>query len=283
MKPELEHIDHRESPQSFRFFIRQEAYFTSFWHYHEEIEITFIQQGEGTRFVGDSIRSFTDYDLVLIGRHTPHNWVGSDQAKNQPQRAVVIQFTPDLFNHLKECEGFIDLFEQARRGIYFPKPNHEIIDLLLGFETRDSIGRLTSLLRLLQCLQKASYKEFLASEGYVFRQKQGQIDADFARVTHYIMEHLNERLTIPQMAEKTNKVPQSFCRWFRKKSGSSFVSYLNKLRVEYACHLLLLENKLPVQEIAFGSGFESLSHFNRTFRKYKDQSPSQYRNWNQNR
>lgn len=78
------------------------------------------------------------------------------------------------------------------------------------------------------------------------------------------------------MADYTNLVPQSFCRWFKKSLGNSFVTYVNTARVEKACQLLSNSN-ISITDIAFSVGFESLSHFNRTFLKLKHVSPSQYR------
>jgi AraC-like DNA-binding protein len=68
----------------------------------------------------------------------------------------------------------------------------------------------------------------------------------------------------------------AFCRWFKQAVGLSFVSYLHQVRIEKACHFLI-QTDWRVSEIAFRTGFESLSHFNRTFKKLKMTSPSAYR------
>jgi AraC-like DNA-binding protein len=99
----------------------------------------------------------------------------------------------------------------------------------------------------------------------------------FAKVNNYILEHLNQKLTVQQLADFSNMVPQSFCRWFRQNSGYSFITFLNITRIENACQMLMHKNQ-SIQQIAYSSGFESLSHFNRTFRKYKEQSPREFMN-----
>ncbi len=81
------------------------------------------------------------------------------------------------------------------------------------------------------------------------------------------------------MANYTHLVPQSFCRWFKKITGNTFVNYLNKARIERACQLLL-NTKMAITEVCFSVGFDSLSHFNRTFKKIKHLNPREYRKSN---
>ncbi|MFD2726459.1 helix-turn-helix domain-containing protein [Hyunsoonleella rubra] len=59
-------------------------------------------------------------------------------------------------------------------------------------------------------------------------------------------------------------------------TGHSFVTFLNKTRIESACHYLLTSN-LSIKDIAYSCGFDSISHFNRTFKRLKDKSPSRFR------
>lgn len=98
-----------------------------------------------------------------------------------------------------------------------------------------------------------------------------------SKTTSYILEHLDEKISINDMAELTHLVPQSFCRWFKNATGNTFVNYLNKARIERSCQLLL-NTKESISDICFNVGFESLSHFNRTFLKRKGMSPRSFRN-----
>jgi len=67
-----------------------------------------------------------------------------------------------------------------------------------------------------------------------------------------------------------------FCRKFKMETGVTFVDYLNCIRIERA-KILLRNSSLRVSEIAFEVGFQSLTHFNRTFRKLVRSSPTEYR------
>ena len=119
-------------------------------------------------------------------------------------------------------------------------------------------------------------KKLLTSESYTHINKSSFSEQKFSDINNYILEHLDQKLTVGQMADVSNMVPQSFCRWFKQNSGYSFITFLNKTRIENACQLLT-DNTLSVQQIAFSSGFESLSHFNRTFKHYKHRSPTEFR------
>ena len=277
MKPELEHIIVEEKLHSFRYFKLSETVFLPYWHYHPEIELTLITKGKGTRFIGDSIASFSDFDLVLVGKNLPHHWVSSSKTNNQ--EAYVLQFKASLFKSFSECQIFDDLFEIAKRGIHFLKPKKQVLEHIISFENLSSTAKLAKLIEVLEELYLDKNFHFLSSEHYADRTQNHGSQKKITQTTNYILEHVNERLTVDRMAQLTNMAPQSFCRWFKKYSGHSFVSFLNQSRIEKVCFMLTTTDK-SIQDIAYSSGFESISHFNRTFRKIKDLNPSDYKKLN---
>ncbi|TPV35357.1 AraC family transcriptional regulator [Paucihalobacter ruber] len=277
MRAELEQIDIESTNQSIQFFTIETQAFAPYWHYHPEIELTFILEGEGTRIVGNSIETFTSNDLVLVGKNIPHHWISLNQEVSNLQKAYVFQFSANIFSSFKECEHFGALFKIAQRGIQFKEPTPKIIQLITTFATLNKVQQLVALIDLLHQLTQHEPIKVLASKDYKFLQHQKHDMDKFAKVNNYILEHLDQKLTVQQLADVTNMVPQSFCRWFRQHSGYSFITFLNTTRIENACQLLLHKTE-SIQRIAFSSGFESLSHFNRTFKKYKQQSPREFMN-----
>ncbi|NHF58317.1 helix-turn-helix transcriptional regulator [Flavobacteriaceae bacterium TP-CH-4] len=276
MKPTLEQLNLNNSERSFRFFKREVDAFRPFWHYHPELEVTFISKGNGTRFVGNSIEPFTNMDLVMIGKNLPHHWVGVRSDTEEKQEAFVFQFNDDMFVGFKECSDFEILFDLSGRGIFFESPSNSLVHRILNFEFLNDVEQLCSLLLLMKDLNSHGRKRFLTSESYALMHNQKLTRQKFTKVNHHILENLDQKLTVNEMAEITHMVPQSFCRWFKKHSGHSFVNFLNLSRIERACqHLVLSSN--PIQEIAFNCGFETISHFNRTFKKIKKISPREYR------
>jgi len=277
MKPILEQINLKESQQSFKFFKRVTKAFMPYWHFHPELELTLIYRGQGTRFIGDSILPFSDLDLVLVGKNLPHHWVS--QANDNDQIAYVLQFSDELFTTFRECDRLKFIFEKAKRGVLFKNPNSQLISCIKEFEELNELERISALIKLLGTLEAHQDYSLLTSERYKVRIEKASGQLKFSRINNYILEHLDKRLTVNQVSEVAHMVPQSFCRWFKKHSGHSFISFVKITRIENACQLMLSKD-LSIQAIAFSAGFESISHFNRTFKKIKGLSPSEYKKSN---
>ncbi len=106
-----------------------------------------------------------------------------------------------------------------------------------------------------------------------------QVNAEppmIARAKEFIHEHQTEDLSLGQVAKAVNTSTFYFCKMFKKVTGINFTDYVSRVRIERAKNLLLNPN-LRVSEIAFEVGFQSLTHFNRVFKKILGQSPTDYR------
>jgi AraC-like DNA-binding protein/ligand-binding sensor protein len=97
-----------------------------------------------------------------------------------------------------------------------------------------------------------------------------------SRAKDYIQEHQTENLRLGHVAKACNTSTFYFCKMFKKVTGINFTDYLSRVRIEKSKNLLLNPN-LRVSEIAFEVGFQSLTHFNRVFKKILGQSPTEYR------
>jgi AraC-like DNA-binding protein/ligand-binding sensor protein len=97
-----------------------------------------------------------------------------------------------------------------------------------------------------------------------------------ARAKQYIAEHQTEELSLDQVAKSVHTSKFYFCKMFKKATGINFTDYLSRVRTERAKNLLLNPN-LRVSEIAYEVGFQSLTHFNRVFKRILGESPTEYR------
>lgn len=276
MKLVYEDITLKESRQSFQYFTVDEEELLPFWHYHPELELTLIYEGSGTRFVGDSILPYQPFDLVLVGENLPHHWVSVNSLENNPQKAMVIQFPKDLFDNFPELSGLVNLFKLAEKGIQFNRPSQEVLELLMNFDQFSTFEQFNAILKILYELMNHSDRTILSTSSYKNQLGITKSQEKIVKTTTYILENLERRITVDNMAEMTHLVPQSFCRWFKNATGNTFVNYLNKARIERACQLLLNSNR-AISDICYSVGFESLSHFNRTFLKLKEMSPREFR------
>jgi len=110
----------------------------------------------------------------------------------------------------------------------------------------------------------------------VFIQQENAESPVIKRAKEYICEHQAEKLSLNSVAKAVNMSAFYFCKMFKRVTGINFTDYLSRVRIEKAKNLLLNPN-LRVSEIAFEVGFQSLTHFNRVFKKLLGQSPSDYR------
>jgi YesN/AraC family two-component response regulator len=97
-----------------------------------------------------------------------------------------------------------------------------------------------------------------------------------ARARAYIADHQSDELSLKEVARAVNTSAFYFCKMFKQAIGLTFTDYLARVRVEKVKNLLLNPHK-RVSEAAFEAGFQSLSQFNRVFKKIEGMSPSDFR------
>ncbi len=110
----------------------------------------------------------------------------------------------------------------------------------------------------------------------VFIQQENSEPPVITKARAYIHEHQTEEIKLGQVAKAVNMSSYYFCKMFKKITGINFTDYVARVRIEKSKNLLLNPN-LRVSEIAFEVGFQSLTHFNRVFKKILGQSPTEYR------
>ncbi len=260
-------------------------HFTFPWHFHSEYELVYVIKSYGKRFVADHVEDFTDGDLVLLGPSLPHFWKSDELFLRNDQdykvNAIVIHFPPDFFKdqieNYPEFASIKKLLEQAQRGIHFPKDTASKFDKMLrrllkqkGFE------RTINLLTILNGLEQSKNYHLLASKSYR-PDRQNWTGNRMDRVMHLINSNYRQQVKVENIASEIGMNQSAFCRYFKEKTGKSFISFINEMRIGYACKLLQ-ENNFTVSQIAFESGFNNLSNFNRYFKKTTNQTPIAYRN-----
>jgi len=100
-----------------------------------------------------------------------------------------------------------------------------------------------------------------------------------SKAKRYIRDRYHERISLDEAARAVNASTRHFCKIFKQATGITFTDYLARVRVEKAKHLLRNPN-LRVSEVAFETGFESISQFNRSFKRIVKRTPTEYRDAN---
>jgi len=115
----------------------------------------------------------------------------------------------------------------------------------------------------------------IVSNQVIIQQENAEVPV-IKKAKEYIREHQSEKISLGNVAKAVNMSAFYFCKMFKKAAGINFTDYLTRVRIERAQNLLLNPN-LRISEIGFEVGFQSLTHFNRVFKKIAGQSPTDYR------
>lgn len=253
--------------------------FTTPWHFHPEIELIWIIESSGRRFVGNSIETFAAGDLVLIGPNVPHLWLNdADRSRWKLARAIVIKFHPgflgpDFFSK-PELLQLQRLLQESLRGLVFTGPAaKKITQAMQALPAKEGMDALLKLLFILHRLSAAPRRP-LTSAGYA-PSLNPEMEARVGKVYTFLMKRFREPLTLPQIARQAAMTPAAFSRFFKRVSRHNISVFLNDLRIDYASRELL-QARRSITEIAFDSGFATLSSFNRRFRERRGCSPKAY-------
>ena len=132
--------------------------------------------------------------------------------------------------------------------------------------------RYRAMLRLLSLF--AQHLSILSNQLVVRREKDET--TNMTRARQFIEEHQAEPLSLGRIAQVANISRHYFCKMFKKATGMNFIDYLSRVRVEKSKTLLLNPNS-RVSEVAFACGFQSMTNFNREFKRIVGLSPTQFR------
>ena len=254
-------------------------------HAHSEYELTLILKCSGNRIVGDSIEEYTGHDLVLIGPELHHKWddVLMPLKKKQKAHVITIQFHDNLFS-----KSFLDkeallsikmLLEDSSKGTQFYGQTFEVVaDRMMRLTKLKGFEGVIEFLNILNILSSSQEKRHLASEGFTPNcgyVQEGKVDKMYESILENFTD-CNYRIT--DVASELNMSASAFGHFFKKCTNKSFTDFLINLRLGYACKLLL-ESDHSIGEISYMSGFNNIANFNRLFRRYKFETPAEYRKY----
>ena len=255
----------------------------STWHYHDNYEISFITEGTGKRIVADSIEEFQPGDLVFIGRNLPHVWLVDIEQFTTNQRKlemVYLQFPMEVINSemlkLPEFKNISSALSLSERGIKVTGETlNEVSEIMLQLPYLGSFERFLQFLKLIDIIGRSENIVQLASKEFVNKQFSYK-NKRIAAIHEYLMRNYQKNIDLVQIASLVNMAEGSVCRFFKMQVGMTIFEYLNQIKIEFACKLLMNKN-MSVMDVAFDSGFNNLSHFNKQFKKNTGLTPLEYK------
>jgi AraC-like DNA-binding protein len=276
MKIELETIG-KDSNNAFRLLHNPRLNHLFYWHFHPEYELVYIEGASATRHVGDHIATFEGSDLVMIGSNIPH--LNFDHGVKTTYTKEVLHIKPDfrdkVIGHYPELGAANELFGRSRFGILFSGDTRAEAGVRMK-----RLHRLGPLELFSECLLLFDF--LAASNEYTLLHKAPFVNPynekeqeRLREIYAFIDANYQRRIALEEVASLTHLSKEAFCRYFKKATGSTFVAFLNQYRISQSKQQLLLGRN--VGEACYLCGFESLSYFNRAFKKVTGQNPSEFK------
>ncbi|AZA88075.1 AraC family transcriptional regulator [Chryseobacterium shandongense] len=247
------------------------------YHYHPEIELVCVVSGNGSRHVGYHKSNFRDGDLVLIGSNVPHSGFGFNSI--DPHEEIVIQFSEEIIQFpvkVKELNDIRKMIALSKFGIMF---NSETKNKLLPmfYEIMEMKGekKYFQLLRILAELSVDKNYQLLNKEAMphtIITKNKERLQTIFT----YVEKNYDKDIDIIEVANLANLTLPSFCNFFKKTTKMTFTEFLNRYRIDKAC-TMILQGK-SISECCYNTGYNNISYFNRTFKKYVGKTPTEFNN-----
>jgi AraC-like DNA-binding protein len=283
MKPHLLKVS-LEPESSFNLRQNKGRDFYNQWHFHPEIELIFIHQGRGTRFIGNDISRFESSELVLIGSNLAHMWRCDPEyfLKGSALEAEVTviyfkrDFLGDKFFDTPELRSINILFEKAKQGLKITgEAKDEVEDLIFKLVDARGVERIVTLIRILEKIAVTKEKQFINSMYYPVEFDEFEVNR-LNKIFQHTLSNFHKKISLSEVASVANLSTKAFCRYFKLKTRKTYYNFLLEVRVAHACNLLLSKN-VTIYEVCYESGFNNLSNFNRYFKKIMNKTPFEYK------
>ncbi len=248
-----------------------------YWHFHPEFELVYIEAERGPRHVGEHLSQYQGSELLLIGSNIPH--LNLDYGVRSAYEQVVLHiqdgFLGDAFATTPELAGMYALFGQSAHGVSFGvKAKQMVGERLKKLAEKTGFDLFQEVLAIFQLL--AHTTDYTLLHPTPAKNQYNQKERDRLKTLYrFIDENYQRKIEVDEAAKLCYLTKAAFCRYFRKITRQTFTEFLNRYRINQAQRLLLLDNN--VTEVCFECGFESLSYFNRTFKKIAGENPISFK------
>jgi AraC-like DNA-binding protein len=239
--------------------------------------LTFIVAPNGTRRVGDHIGDFEGSDLVFIGSNIPH--LNFDYGIKTEYEKVVLQIKEDFFKNdfitTPELASINQLFENSKKVVCFHEAvKDEVGKRLQKIHLLSQFEQFIEVLSIFQILATANERTLLHDKPFenLYNNKE---QVRLKVVYKFIEENYQRAVSIDEISHLTHLSKAAFCRYFKKMTRLTFTEFLNQYRIEQAKRLLKTDKNIT--ETCYQCGFESLSYFNRIFKKVVGENPIQFK------
>ena len=261
-------------------------YFYPHLHCHQEIQLTLILKGEGTLLVGSNMHTFGPNEIYLIGANIPHVFKSdasyfSSESKKEVHALTIFFNTKgklaSLFD-LPELKTIYSFFSSCYSGFRIPQASFvDISTRIQSIKYANGMDQLMQFFQLLKSLSSIENANPLSTEAdYKPKSYSDYEGTRISNIYNYILQHYNRDIALEEVAATAFMSPQAFCRYFKKHTRVTFVTFLNDVRINEACKKLIDGSYDSVSSVAYDCGFNSITNFNRVFKSTTGKSPREY-------
>lgn len=256
--------------------VDKEPRFYNRLHQHEEIQISHIINGNGKLLVGDSIHQFSPGETYIIGSNLPH--IFKSIPSTSDAHMITVFFTEDTFGpgffnfpYFNELQPF---FTNSRTGSRIISNKKKVAHSILQLTSQEKLDQFMTFLKLLHLLSKEAHEPLTK---FVYAKTLTSNDGErLQAIFDFVFKNFHQPIALKEISNMAYMTPNAFCRFFKQCTNKTFFQFLIELRIEHACQLLNNQRKININLISELSGFNSISNFNRKFKKLKGLTPSQY-------
>lgn len=250
-------------------------------HVHSVFELNYIENACGAiRAVGDSVDVMSDLELVLVAGGVKHAY-SNHTCTSTEIREITIQFHESLFDSLinkRHFKTIKEMFERASCGLLFSRDVIAKIQPELQKLTSEGAESFHNLLRLINILKDLSLDTDVRKLNASNTVKNFSEDDNdrLKRIMFFLHENYHNTISFTEIASLVSMSESSLTRFLKKWTGKTFIDILNDIRISEAIRKLM-DTSDTISEICYKCGFNNLSNFNRTFKKRKGMTPTEYR------
>jgi AraC-like DNA-binding protein len=250
-------------------------------HCHEEFELNFLYHAKGAkRVIGGHMEAIDDLELVLVGPNLQHGWF-NHQCKSTDIHEVTVQFHRDLldekFLQRNQMSFIRNMFQQSLRGILFSQETAEAIrPRIMSLPQKSGFESVLELLSILHKLSTSQDMRILSDISFQATSSVNYNSRRIETIMAYLNNHFEREIALAEVARLVSMSEVAFSRFFRTRTGKTFVDTLNEIRLGHASRMLI-DTTQSISEIAYHCGFNNMSNFNRIFKKKKHCTPKEFR------
>ena len=229
-------------------------------HSHEQAVFCIALKGRCAEIYGSEVREYQPLTVQFLPPHEAH----SLKISSAEVRAFSVEVAPQWLDRTREYSLLLDHSVHSRGGPL----SRLFMNLYREFHQVDDASPLAVEGLALEMLAEVSRRQIKVSDCKPPRW--------LAQALDLLREQFSGHLTVTQIATSVGVHPVHLARGFHRFYRCTIGEHIRQLRIEHACHELC-SSDIPLAAIASAAGFSDQSHFSRTFKRFMEMTPAQYR------